>query len=100
MLVFRCATATKLITCQIKMCEVAAQSGYDGYCKRCFKTLFAALHRAKQLQRLKPCIACMQLKELYATGLCKPCTRARLKRTCFVLVTCDHCRKNSIAFFI
>ena len=58
---------TKLLTRQTRKCHVAAQAGYDDYCKRCLITLFAALHRAKQLQRLKPCIACMEQTELYAT---------------------------------
>ena len=46
---FPCATATKRPVCKSKSCESLAQTGYDSYCKLCYKKLFAALYKEKQL---------------------------------------------------
>ena len=88
---FPCATATKRPTCKSKSCESLAQTGYDSYCKLCYKKLFAALYKEKQLQRLKHCTQCKQLRELSSAGLCKPCTRQSLKP----MQSCGHCNQNA-----
>jgi len=60
----------------------AAQSGYDGYCKPCFRLLFPKKHAVKLKGRLKPCQFCHEIKDIQKNGFCKTCTRAR---------SCDSC---------
>ena len=54
-----------------------AQTGYDGYCKSCFKEKFPAEYRLKQEQRKKKCRFCGQQRELIRGVMCKPCHRSR-----------------------
>jgi len=55
----------------------AAQSGYDGYCKACYKKEHPRKYKAKVKNRKGPCSYCGQARDLSAKGLCKPCSKAR-----------------------
>ena len=55
-----------------------AQTGYDGYCKSCFKEKFPAEYRLKQEKRRKKCRFCGQQRELVGGVMCKPCHRSRV----------------------
>ena len=68
--------------CKDKLCATKAQSGYDGYCKKCFGKKFPQAYAEKVRQRLKNCAACGEAKELQPSGLCKPCTKARSCELC------------------
>ena len=68
--------------CKGKRCTAKPQSGYQGYCKRCFRIKFPKEYAEKQQQRLKKCIYCGETKELHRSGLCKPCARARSCEGC------------------
>ena len=62
----------------------AAQSGYDGYCKPCYKKFFPEQHAAKQTHRKLSCSYCGESREVSMDGFCKPCKRAR---------SCDKCEE-------
>ena len=57
-----------------------AQSGYDGYCKRCFGRLFPERFRVKQNARKRECELCREFKVL-VRGVCRSC---RGERKCYV----------------
>ena len=59
----------------------AAQSGYDFFCKTCYRDLFPERHAAKQKKRKHTCRFCMATKDL-ARGACKSCTRMRTCSAC------------------
>ena len=59
-----------------------AQSGYEGYCKACYRDLFPKKYAAKVSTRKSKCATCGELREVSAAGLCKPCTKARSCPTC------------------
>ena len=53
------------------------QTGYDGYCKSCYKEKFPRKYRDKQEQRKKKCRFCGKQRELVRGIMCKPCHRSR-----------------------
>ena len=54
-----------------------AQSGYDGYCKPCFRVQFPKRWAEQMRCRKKSCSFCGSTRELSAAGFCKPCSKAR-----------------------
>eukprot|EP00959_Pyramimonas_sp_CCMP1952_P039172 820018-Pyramimonas_sp.AAC.1 len=54
-----------------------AQSGYDGYCKGCYRTLFPDAYNEKQAARKSTCKFCGLSRELVNKTMCKPCARQR-----------------------
>ena len=60
----------------------AAQSGYEGYCKTCYKEKFPEKHAAKLQRRNKPCPCCGQCLDLRANGYCKSCITSRSCARC------------------
>ena len=64
----------------------AAQSGYDGYCKLCFKELFPKAYAKKQGGRKGTCTFCGEAADIARAGFCKSCVRAR---------SCDECGEVS-----
>ena len=54
-----------------------AQSGYDGYCKACYKLKNPDEYAAKQKARKRACRFCFEERELVRDGMCKPCLRER-----------------------
>ena len=58
-----------------------AHSGYDGYCKACFRDLFPDKYFAKQQKRNHACRMCGGVGEVLR-GLCRPCVRLRTCATC------------------
>ena len=58
-----------------------AQSGYEGYCKTCFRDLFPDKYFAKQQKRNHPCRICGGVGEVLR-GLCRPCVRLRTCASC------------------
>ena len=65
----------------------AAQSGYCGYCKSCFREKFPKKYEDKQQRRKKLCFYCQDAKEIQSNGFCKPCTSAR---------SCDQCASVNV----
>ena len=61
----------------------AAQSGYDGYCKACYKKKHPKKYEAKVEKRKALCFYCGHARDLSAKGLCKPCSKARSCSQCF-----------------
>ena len=58
--------------------KLAAQSGYDGYCKACYVKAFprkAAAKVAARKDKQHACSVCDTLREL-TDGVCKPCRRS------------------------
>ena len=74
--------------CKAKKCTKAPQSGYEGYCKSCFRLKYPARHASKQERRRKQCPCCGETKELHSSGVCRPCMRAR---------SCESCSKVNVA---
>ena len=74
--------------CKGKKCRKAPQSGYEGYCKSCFRLKFPSRHASKQERRRKECPCCGETKELHSSGVCRPCMRAR---------SCESCSKVNVA---
>ena len=78
----------------------AAQSGYRGYCKPCFRSLFPDEYTAKQNRRKKSCTMCGNVQEMVANGLCRPCHRSRSCETCHgvnfdvAARVCDRCSET------
>ena len=76
---------------------VPAQSGYQGYCKQCFKQEFPRKYAQKAQRRLKVCPYCGNEREMTAAGFCKPCTKARSCKVCSAVnvdrnaATCSMC---------
>ena len=74
--------------CKTKGCRTKdnerkpAQSGYDGYCKSCYKAKHPKLYAGKAQARQRKCSFCSTVKEVLGNGFCKPCTRARSCATC------------------
>ena len=66
-----------IMRCKGKKCRKAPQSGYEGYCKSCFRLKFPSRHASKQERRRKECPCCGETKELHSSGVCRPCMRAR-----------------------
>ncbi len=61
----------------------AAQSGFDGYCKACFRQYFPKKHATKLAQRAKTkCGFCKKLVDGCQNDVCSPCFLAR---------SCDGC---------
>ena len=60
----------------------AAQTGYEGYCKACYRQFFPERHQEKQTARKRKCPYCLHELELQSNGFCKACTRARSCQTC------------------
>jgi hypothetical protein len=58
-----------------------AQSGYDGYCKACYRSLFPRAYADKLSARQKQCCYCGESKELLGNS-CRPCLRLRTCATC------------------
>ena len=54
-----------------------AQTGYDGYCKACYKQRFPDKYAAKQRSRKRACRFCFEDKEIVRDGMCKTCLRER-----------------------
>ena len=59
-----------------------AQTGYDGYCKLCFKSKFPEKYAEKNARRHRQCVVCLQERELVHKLFCKPCFRARSCEKC------------------
>lgn len=55
----------------------AAQSGFSGYCKKCFKEKWPKDYAAKLTRRKNTCVLCGSSAEVSPGGHCKPCLRAR-----------------------
>ena len=55
-----------------------AQSGHDGYCKKCFRQLFPERFREKQNKQKQECEMCHEVNFL-VKGLCHACTGERAK---------------------
>lgn len=74
-----------------------AQSGYDGYCKACFRERFPQRFAEKQQSRKQSCRVCGSHAEL-SGGTCRPCLRRRTCGKCqrfdetVELPLCRHCR--------
>ena len=77
-----------IMRCKGKKCRKAPQSGYEGYCKSCFRLKFPSRHASKQERRRKECPCCGETKELHSSGVCRPCMRAR---------SCESCSKVNVA---
>ena len=76
-----------IMRCKGKKCRKAPQSGYEGYCKSCFRLKFPSRHASKQERRRKECPCCGETKELHSSGVCRPCMRAR---------SCESCSKVNV----
>ena len=76
--------------------RVPAQSGYQGYCKSCYRERFPEEFAEKLRKRKKMCGYCGTQKELIG-GFCKPCRRSRECVCCSAVNTnqrapfCKHC---------
>ena len=57
--------------CKTKKCTRAPQTGYEGYCKLCFRTKYPQRHAEKQERRRKRCACCGETKELHSSGSVK-----------------------------
>ena len=74
-----------------------AQSGYDGYCKACFRERFPQRFAEKQQNRKQSCRVCGSHAEL-SGGTCRPCLRRRTCGKCerfdetAELPLCRHCK--------
>ena len=66
----------------------AAQSGFDGYCKSCYKEKHPKKYAAKVSGRKVKCKFCSKLRESGGGNLCKPCMRAR---------SCESCAASNLA---
>ena len=69
--------------CKGRGCKTKAQTGLDGYCKKCYGKFFPEAYAEFRKGRKKQCRVCEEDKELIG-GICKPCRRAR---------QCDGCDK-------
>eukprot|EP00973_Karenia_brevis_P042061 5822394-Karenia_brevis.AAC.1 len=56
--------------------KVAAQSGYEGLCKACYRKKHPRKYQAKLMARKKQCSICDRSGDLQQ-GICRPCFRAR-----------------------
>ena len=65
----------------------AAQSGFDGYCKACYREKHPRKYAAKSAGRKKMCVSCSEVCEIGRANLCRPCLRAR---------SCDSCDAVSL----
>ncbi len=67
-------------SCRPKTLE---QSGYNNYCKSCFKEKLPKKFAQLTAERYSnPCRLCGEKNELTAAGICMPCTRARSCSSC------------------
>ena len=73
--------------CKERACKTTSQSGFAGYCKKCFRVKFPQAYAKKLRERLKECLSCGEAKDLRSTGLCKACTSAR---------SCDFCQEVNL----
>lgn len=86
-------------TCKTSRCPKRAQTGYDGFCKGCFRKRFPKQYAEKDLRRKKVCPVCGLGRELIG-GVCKPCARARKCKGCGDVnrdpsaAVCSRCRKR------
>ena len=58
-----------------------AQSGYDGYCKLCYKEKFPRKYVVKQKARQQVCRICQKTTEV-VNSICRPCSRLHCCHTC------------------
>ena len=59
-----------------------AQSGYEGYCKACYRDAFPKKCAAKQKLRQAACLHCRKTKDIGAQGYCRSCCGSRQCETC------------------
>ena len=91
--------------CLTNQCGKRAQSGYEGYCKLCYKATHPQKYAEKQLARYKLCTWCGELRELQPSGLCKPCVKARRCSGCGAInknvaaIACHRCNERRMRQF-
>lgn len=83
---FSIAAATKSTPasrplCCVRMCSGAAQTGFEGYCKKCYKVMSPKKHSQKLAQRSKHCSICSERKELVWALVRKTPSRRLPKKT-------------------
>ena len=59
-----------------------AKTGFQGYCKMCFKKKFPAAYAVKEARRSSTCVLCGSTAQLSKAGHCRPCRRARCCEGC------------------
>jgi hypothetical protein len=83
-----------------QICDHAAQTGYDGYCKLFFKTKSPKKYAEKNARRHTQCTIRSEERELVHKLFCKPCFKARSCSGCGAMsqeesaAHCSNCKST------